>query len=218
MKTQRNLVKPLLALCLAGAAGAALADRPLTVDNAAINPRNGGDVELWATDADGANLTSVFGGYSFWDTVELGALVAGGSGLTVSGVQGKWLITPSQASGCNFAATLGWTRVKLDGVGSNDGSGVNGIMSCHGTGLGSLHFNLGYTKPSGASGASNWGIALERSFGAVTPHVEVFGIENGDSTVQLGLRGDIAKGLQLDGTIGRTDSINVYTVGLRFRF
>lgn len=218
MTTHRLFSKTLLALCLAGAAGAALADRPLATDNAAINPRNGGDVELWVTDVDGNNLTSVFGGYSFWDSVELGALFANGSGVTVSGLQGKWLITPSQASGCNFAATLGWSRVKLDGFGSNNGTGVNGIMSCHGTGLGSVHFNLGYTKPSGASGASNWGVALERSFGAVTPHVEVFGVEDGDPTVQLGLRGDIAKGIQLDGTIGRTDSINVYTVGLRFKF
>jgi len=218
MTMQHPMKKLLTALCFAGATTAALADRPLTVDNAAINPRNGGDVELWVTDVDGSNLTSVFGGYSFWDSVELGALVANGSGLTVTGLQGKWLITPSQPNGCNFAATLGWSRVKLDGFGSNDGTGVNGMMSCHGSGLGSLHFNLGYTKPSGASGASNWGVALEHPFGAVTPHIEVFGVEDGDPTVQLGLRGDIARGIQLDGTIGRADSINVYTIGLRFKF
>jgi hypothetical protein len=52
----------------------------------------------------------------------------------------------------------------------------------------------------------------------VTPHIEVFGLEDGDPTVQVGLRGDIARNVQLDGTIGRVDSVNIYSVGLRFRF
>jgi hypothetical protein len=46
----------------------------------------------------------------------------------------------------------------------------------------------------------------------------VFGFEDGDETVQLGLRGDIAKNIQLDGTIGRTSGVNLYSVGLRFKF
>jgi hypothetical protein len=216
MKT-RTLNQILVALCLTGAAGAALADRPLATDNAAINPRNGGDVELWVTRVDSENLTSLRGAYSFWDSVELGASVASGSGITITGLEGKWLITPTQQNGCNFAAALGWSRVKIDGFGSNNGTGVNGIMSCNG-GLGRLHLNVGYSKPSGADGVTSWGIAFERPFGAVTPHIEVFGLEDGDPTVQVGLRGDIARNVQLDGTIGRVDSVNIYSVGLRFRF
>jgi hypothetical protein len=217
MKTQ-DLLKPLTVAVLALAAGAALADRPLTVDNAAINARNSGDAELWVTDVDGSNLVSLRGNYSFWDSVELGALIDDGSGLTRTGLQGKWLITPVAQGGCNFAAALGWSRVKLDGFGSNNATELNGIMSCHGIGPVNLHFNLGTVKPSGGSATTTWGLAGELPLGRVTPHAEVFGFEDGDETVQLGLRGDIAKNIQLDGTIGRTSGVNLYSVGLRFKF
>lgn len=212
------LNKTLAALGLALAAGTALADRPLAVDNAAINARNSGDAELWVSEADGSNLVSLRGNYSFWDSVELGALLDDGSGLTRTGLQGKWLITPVAQGGCNFAATLGWSRVKLDGFGSNNATELNGIMSCHGIGPVNLHFNLGTVKPSGGSATTTWGLAGELPLGRVTPHLEVLGFENGDETVQLGLRGDIAKNIQLDGTVGRGSGVTLYSVGVRFKF
>lgn len=216
MTRQRN-IKSLIALTLAAAATSAFADRPMVVDNALINARNSGDAELWVTNVESENLTTLAANYSFWDRVELGALLASGSGLNVTGFQGKWQITPSQANGCNFASTLSWTRARFSGEHA-DTTGLNGIMSCNSSSLGSLHLNLTLAKPSGFSSVTQWGIGYERSFGAITPHIEAFGSEDIDTAVRVGLRGDLTKAVQLDGSFGRTDGINIYTVGVRFKF
>ena len=81
-----------------------------------------------------------------------------------------------------------------------------------------MHVNLGYVKPSSAKGVKTWGVALEREMGSVTPHIEYFGVEHTKPVVQWGLRGDIAKGLQLDGTVGRSGGVTGYSVGLKVKF
>jgi hypothetical protein len=211
-----SYTRTLIAMALAASAGAAWADRPLTVDNAAINPKGGGDIELSFTRIDSENLTTVKGGYSLLDNVELNAFYASASGLRITGLAAKWVITPTPKSGCNVGAELGYTNVKLDGFGSSNGTGLNGILSCYSTV--NFHANLGYSKPSGASGATSYGLALEYPMNVVTPHIEVFGVEDIDPTVQIGLRGNIAKNVQLDGTVGRSDGVSVYSVGLRVTF
>jgi hypothetical protein len=84
-----------------------------------------------------------------------------------------------------------------------------------------MHANLGYSKASGASGVTTWGLAFKRSFGVLTPNIEVSGADGSggsDTTVQLGLRGDIAKTLELDGSVGRLDNATIHTVGVQFSF
>jgi hypothetical protein len=215
-----TLSKTLATLGLALAAGSALADRPMVTDDAGVGDPGTGNIKLWHTDVEGSGLTTVAGAFVPLKNIELSGTVANGSGLTVTGIAGKWMITPTQNNGCNFAATLGWSRVKVDGFGSANGTGVNGIATCNGS-VGSMHANLGYSKSSGVSGVTTWGLAFERSFGVLTPNIEVFGVDGSgvsDTTVQLGLRGDIAKNLQLDGSVGWVDSATIYTVGVKFSF
>lgn len=219
MTQSKSLLKTLAAIGLATAAASAFAGRPLVLDDAGINKKGEGHVETWLTRTDGATAFNVSPAYAFWDTVELAAVLSrdNGNSVTTTAVQAKWMITPSQDTGCNVAASFGALRVKTD-LGSGNGSFVNGLFSCNGNKFGNLHFNLGYAKPSGGSGETNYGVALEKSFGALTPHIELFGSENVDASVNIGLRGDIAKNVQLDGSVGRLDTVTFYTVGLKFRF
>ena len=95
---------------------------------------------------------------------------------------------------------------------------VTGLGSCNAGGLGSFHANLGWTKPKDQSATRSWGVAFERGLGLVTPHVEWFGSQGAKPTVNLGLRGPVMDNLQLDGSVGRSDGENVYTLGLKFMF
>ena len=63
-----------------------------------------------------------------------------------------------------------------------------------------------------------WGVAVEREMGGVTPHLEYFGAKGEKPTVQAGMRGEILKSLQLDGTVGRVDKETVYSVGMKIQF
>ena len=206
-------------LCTAGLASTASAGRPLTVDDAGTNAKGEGHVEFWATRADGSRSLNIAPAYALADGLEIGALLARDttSKITTTGAQVKWLITPSRDRGCNAGVAFG--AAHASGQGNSDNAGfVNGLLSCNGTALGHVHANLGSTKASGQAEITNWGVAIEREFGAVTPHVEWFGVEGSKPTLQVGARGDAAKDLQLDGTIGRSDGVTLYSVGLKFRF
>jgi len=214
-----RLIKALAAIGLATSAASSFAGRPLLVDDAGVNKKGEGHIETWITRADGDNAFTVSPAYAFWDTVELAGAYThfDTAGARLYSLQAKWMITPSQDHGCNFAAAVVGSRFESD-VGNGDASTVTGLFSCNGNPFGNIHINLGYTKPSGASGDTSYGVAIEKSFGVLTPHVELVGSDNTDSIVNLGLRGDIARNVQLDGSIGRQSGINIYTVGLKFRF
>lgn len=212
----RSFVLAPLALALAGPA---LAGRPLTVDDAGTNAGGEGHVEVWFARADGARSTNISPAYALRDGLEISALLSRATPdkITTTALQLKFLFSPSKEDGCNFAAGVGVARARAAGE-SENGSFINGIASCNGTPLGNVHFNLGYTKPSGAKGVKSWGVALEREMGGVTPHIEIFGAEHSKPVVQVGLRGDIARNVQLDGTVGRSDGITAWSVGLKFKF
>jgi hypothetical protein len=200
-------------------AGPALAGRPLTVDDAGTNAGGEGHVEVWMARADGARSYNISPAYALRDGLEISALLSRETPdkITTTALQLKVLFSPSKEDGCNFGAGVGVARARVAGD-SENGSFVNGIASCNGTPLGNVHFNLGYTKPSSAKGVKSWGVAVEHEMGAVTPHVEYFGAERSKPAVQLGLRGDVAKNLQLDGTVGRSDRTTAWSVGLKFKF
>jgi hypothetical protein len=141
--------------CLAAQAG-----RPLVVDDASVNETGHGHLELWAERAGGATMWNLSPAYGFAEGLELAGLFGreSGGGLRVTVVQVKWRITPSQPQGCNFAAAGGVARATLLGVHST-APYVTGLMSCSQGEAGSLHMNVGYAKPSDASGETSWGIA-----------------------------------------------------------
>ena len=215
-----NPVAPItLGLWAAILAGPAHAGRPLSVDDAGTNAKGEGHVEVWAARADRATAWNLSPAYALADGLELSALLSRDATNKINGsaIQLKWLITPSRDAGCNVGMGGGGSRASGQVASANAGF-VNGILSCNGTPLGNAHVNLGSVKVSGASASTTWGIALEREVGPVTAHVEWFGIEGSKPTLQLGARGDIARNLQLDGTVGRNNGESVYSLGVKFRF
>ena len=222
MKQNQALKSPLRALALLGCAaiaGSALAGRPLAVDDAGTNALREGHVEVWAARSGGATLLNLSPAYAFGDGLELAALLARGAGndLSASALQLKWLITPSRDEGCNFGASVGAGRASAGGARANSRF-VNTLLSCNGVARGHLHLNLGAVKTSGQSTLGTWGLAFEREFGTVTPHIEWFGAQASKPTWQVGARGEVVKDIQLDGSVGRGDGVTLYSVGLKFKF
>ena len=194
------------------------AGRPLSVDDANVNESGAGHVEMWVSrEAAKGNLYNIAPAYAVADGVEIGALLSRDSAAreTLTALQAKWRITASQDDGCNVAAAFGLARSS----GSGDSAAyLNGLLSCNGTAAGNLHVNLGGVKRSGVSLNASWSVALERAIGSFTPHVEWFGEQGRSATFQIGARTEISKGLQLDGTVGRTAGNAVYSVGTKVQF
>lgn len=168
-------------------ADAALAGRPLSVDDANVNDTGAGHVEMWAAHAPGSTVLNVAPAFAPIDGVELAVALGRDtkSKVNTSTLQLKWRITPSQEAGCNVATSFGATRI-------SDGGGhqrfLNGLATCNFGGQGSIHFNVGVVKPSGEGSVKTWGVAYEREMGALTPHVEFFGAKGSKPTAQVGAR------------------------------
>ena len=200
------------------ASTSALAGRPLTVDDANTNEKGAGHLEVWAAREAGKTETlNLSPAYAPYEGFEISAVISRERkfSTTTSALQAKWVITKPDENGCNLGVVAGGERV------SNSGDRavfVNGIVTCNGKDIGSIHFNFGSSKPHGGATAHAWGVAVEREVGAVTPHLEWFGARGEKPTVQAGLRSEVAKSLQLDSTVGRTDNENVYSVGMKIQF
>lgn len=207
------------AVLAAAMSGVAVAGRPLSVDDAGTNAKGEGHVETWIARADGSTTVNVSPAFAFADGWEISALLARDTrnDLNGSAIQLKGLFTPSRESGCNAGGSVGAAHASGNGA-SASSRFLAGILSCNGTALGNVHLNLGTVKTTGQSAVGTWGVALEREFGSATPHAEWFGEKHAKPTFQVGARTDVAKTIQLDGTIGRSDSATLYSVGLKFRF
>lgn len=197
---------------------AAMAGRPLTVDDANTNDKGAGHVEMWAARESGhVNTFNVSPAYGVIDGLEIAAQFSRDrtTPATVSSLQAKWRITASEENGCNLGIVAGGARTRgLSGTTRY----VNGLVTCNGKGWGSMHINLGSVKPGEESSARTWGVAIEHEFSGVTPSLEWYGSQGQRPTVQLGLRGDVTKNVQIDGTIGRVDGETIYSVGLKLQF
>lgn len=194
-----------------------MAGRPLVVDDANVNEAGHGQLEAWVARAQGAkNVYNLAPAFAPIDGLEIGALLARDTNApeTLSALQAKWRITPSQENGCNFGAVLGVAHAP----GTRNTGYLNGLFTCNHPELGSAHLNLGAAKARGSSKTLTWGIAYEREVMGVTPHVEWFGNEGAKPTMQVGLRGNIAKNVQLDGSVGRSDGVTLYTLGAKYQF
>ena len=216
--TSKYKLQPEAALFLATAllCGTANAGRPLAVDDANVGAAGTGHVEAWLAQAPGARVYSIAPAYAPVDGLELGALLARDrrASVTLSSLQAKWRITPSQEAGCNMGAVAGLGHA----AGAPNTTSLNGLLTCNHPDLGSTHFNLGVSRLRHEVTRRGWGLAHERAVGNVTPHIEWFGSERAKPTVQVGLRGDIAEGVQLDGSIGRSAGAMLYTLGTKLAF
>ncbi len=210
-------MRTLLALTLTFlAVTPALAGRPLTVDDASVNDTGNGQVEAWYARQPGrVHSWTVAPAYAPIDGLELGVSFTRDRTTPQSSeaVQAKWRITPVQDSGCNAGAVLGVAHAR----GAGRTPYVNGLFTCN-SAWGATHFNLGANRASGSPTLGTWGIAHEHEFGTVTAHVEAFGQRLSKPTVQVGARFDIAKGLQLDGTLGRSNRETLVSVGVKVSF
>jgi hypothetical protein len=191
-----------------------LAGRPLTVDDANVNDVGAGHVEAWFERAGGNNWT-VAPAYGLTEGVEIAAALARDSSnrVTSSALQAKFRITESRKDGCNFGATLGLAHADASG----NTPYLNGIFTCNMEG-GAAHLNLGANRPSGSATLRTWGLAYEREHGAFTAHVEYFGEQHSAPTAQIGLRSEVVKNIQLDGTVGRSAGESIYSLGVKFMF
>ena len=193
------------------------AGRPLTVDDANVNDVGEGQVEGWWTRApNGTRSWSLAPAYAPIKNLELGAGVSREqkTGLESVNVQAKFRITESQEKGCNVGAVVGTTR--SDGEPSKEY--VNTLLTCNHPTLGSLHTNLGALGFSKSQRIGTWGLALERAYGEVTAHLEVYGQQQERPTWATGLRKNILPKLQLDASVGRQASQNLLTIGTKWMF
>lgn len=203
-------------LMLLGSSSAAMAGRPLTVDDAGVNDAGHGHVEAWVARADHATTTTVSPAYAFRDGMEIAAALSRtpSASETASAVQLKWRITPSQDKGCNVGVAAGVSHVTGGGTTPH----VNGLFTCNHPDWGALHLNAGGFKPRDASTLATWGVAVERPWSGVTLNLEAFGAQHEKPTVAFGLRSQVTEALQLDGSVGRKDGRSLASVGLKVQF
>ena len=194
-----------------------LAGRPLAVDDANVNDVGAGHVETWyARQAGASNNFTVAPAYGLKEGLEIAAALSRDSShqINSSSIQAKFRFTESRSDGCNFAGVLGLAHT---GESGSSTPYLNGIATCN-MSSSAVHFNLGAVRPTGSSTLKTWGVAYERELGAATGHIEYFGQQQDKPTVQAGLRSEIVKNIQLDGTLGRSCSETVYSLGMKFMF
>lgn len=216
-KVPRRLRVP-LALVLASLwSSACLAGRPLTVDDANVDEPGAGHVEAWYARQTGDTPTwTVAPAYSPWKGVELAAALTRdtAAGLTTGSVQAKFRLTPSVENGCNFGATLAASHTRGQGSATPN---ATGLMSCNAS-AGSLHLNLGASRPPGGPTLPAFGIAWEQDLGGATGHIEWLAQRQSKSTLGLGLRKEVFRNFQIDGSIGHNADEALFSLGVKLAF
>ena len=195
----------------------ALAGRPLSVDDADVNEVGHGHVEMWFERTLGPSRSMIVApAYSPVEGIEIAAAVARDTTApaTSMAVQAKWRITSVQEDGCNFGASASLAKTRGE---SGNTAAVTGLMTCN-MPIGAVNVNVGALRAAGESTVATWGVSLSHAFGSVTGHIEAFGQQQGKTTLQVGARYDIAKNIQIDGTLGRSDGQTLYSAGLKVGF
>lgn len=216
------LLPPLATLLLwASLAATAHAGRPLNVDDASVDEPGTGHVEAWyARQPGGVRGWTVAPAYSPVTGVELGASLSRDTRQHTrsTGLQGKFLLSPSRDQACNFGLVAGISQTT--GTAGTTPS-LNGLFSCNQEG-GAAHFNLGAVHGPGGPTLRTWGLALERELGRFTAHAEWYGQKQSAPVFQLGLRTEVAPGWQVDASAGRTRLADrhetLYSLGFAYKF
>jgi hypothetical protein len=205
-----------LITALAFVSTSAFAGRPLSVDDANIDDKGTGHIEAWVAREPGkADVVNVAPAYSPWHVVELSGLLSRNRTNSISsvGVLARVQITEPKKSGCNFLVALGHQHFS---PGGNQPFAYT-TATCN-RGDFTLHGNLGAANPSRGPSFGTWGIALEHDTGTFTAHIESFGQEDSKPTFQVGARREVAKGWQVDGTMGRIDGETIFSLGFKVSF
>lgn len=196
----------------------AQAGRPLDVDDAGVNAKGHGHVEIWSTRAvDGARSWTVAPAFAPIDGFELAYLRAADQSTQDTGhtLQFKGLITPSNENGCNQAATVGITRRNHALAGARYGWLIN---TCN-QGWGSWHTNIGATQDYSESyNKPLVAMALEFSGFPVVPHIQWIAQKQAMPQFGLGVRKAVTEQFQIDGSFSRQGGQSIWTVGTKFSF
>jgi len=192
-----------------------LAGRPLLVDDANTNESGHGHIETWYDSKDKSFTVAPV--YAPIEGLELGAIVSKSNSTNENtySLQLKKLFTAAQENGCNTAATFGRSAVQN----SSDYTVYGwGIVTCNSKDWGSLHMNLGLTKENTQSSNQLYGIALEYPIERLVPHIEWLHQDNEKDVAAIGIRTEVIKNLQIDGSYRMQDGESYYTVGLKYQF
>jgi hypothetical protein len=214
----RFALQSLVALSMAALPFVAQAGRPLMVDDTGTNDKGHGHLEAWyERQPSGGHVWNVAPAFAVLDGVEISAALSrqrpGDEGARA--LQVKVSLTEPQEQGCNLAASAAHTQLNQA---RGHGNQVLGIATCNSS-LGSAHLNLGALRPSLENRTlSLVGAAFERPIGAMTAHVEWLREQDAKPVTAAGIRTPIAKNLQLDASVARTERDTVYTVGAKLSF
>ncbi|QTD45459.1 hypothetical protein [Ottowia testudinis] len=208
--------RTLLAACSLALPLMAQAGRPLMVDDAGVNEAGAGHIESWFERGPGGQRAwTVAPVYAPVAGLELGAAFARDTTERRNSLrlQAKLQFTAPADDRCYHAAVLGLAHTQ----GRGNTPGINLVMSCP-FAPGTVHFNLGAAKPAHQPSAVFVGAAWEQELGWATGHVEWIATQRDKPIFNLGLRREIAKGLQLDGSLGRQAGRTLFSVGLKQQF
>ncbi|MFT4194754.1 hypothetical protein [Ottowia sp.] len=215
MKTARRLA--LAAACTPALFGLpAQAGRPMLVEDAGVEEPGAGHVEAWFERAPGqARNWTVAPAYAPVPGLELGAALARDTHgrQTVRQLQLKWQPGVSAEGRCQHALVAGFARPLRGG----NAPWLNGAVSCR-IGPGVLHLNLGAAKPAGGQPGATAGVAWEQDLGFATGHAEWLVARRARPVFNLGLRREIVRGLQIDGSLGRCEGRALFSAGLTLSF
>lgn len=207
---------PLLAALLLNPAPGQ-AGRPLTVDEAHVNEVGAGHLEAWYSRQPGdARLWTVAPAYAPWQGIELGAAWARerGSALSSTSLQSKIQLGTPQEGRWHHAAVLGLAQARFQ----NGATRYATLIASREFAAGALHINLGASRTPGGPTLPALGLAWEQALGAATGHLEWLGQRRSKPQFGLGLRREVFKGLQFDGSLGRSDGSTLYSLGLKLQF
>ena len=193
----------------------AYAGRPMLVDDANTNEAGHGHLESWFDKEN--NALSFSPAYAPIEELELGANFTN-SQLTSEkaySFQMKKLFTSSQQNGCNTGGTLGRSAVTNDSGYSIYGWG---ILTCNSINWGTVHANLGWDKPNTSSANVLYGVAYEYPLENLVPNIEWMHVEGSENITSIGLRTEIIKNVQLDGSYRIQGDNKYWTLGGKLQF
>jgi hypothetical protein len=192
-----------------------LAGRPLLVDDANTNESGHGHIETWYDNKDKSFTIAPV--YAPLEGLELGAVLSKSNSTfeNTYSFQFKKLLSVAQESGCNTAATLGRSSVQNSGDQTVYGWG---ILTCNSIEWGSVHMNLGLTKANTQSSQQLYGIAFEYPIKGFVPHIEWLHQDSEKDVTSIGIRTELIKNLQIDGSYRTQDNESYYTVGIKIQF
>lgn len=206
------------ALLLLFATHAALAGRPLLVDDAGTNEPGAGHVESWyARQAGNGRVWTVAPAYAPWQGVELGAAYAREVGASLRSHSLQVKLQPGSSSadgGWRQALVLGLSHVQRQ----HGPAHYLNLIASRELGPGQLHLNLGASRGPGGPTQGSLGLAWEQTLGPATGHVEALAQGGAKPILNLGLRGQLLKDLQLDGSLGRQGRGTLCSLGLKLQF